>query len=163
MSSLIFRIRIRIHVCSRGFSGTWEPRMHYSQKKNEIDQKIVKKIYIQVTIIWAFHCYKDHKFSRGSSSFWLIRKYWQAYSVTCFWQKAFFESKSEEPFKRIFFHCYSRAQFIQWLGTIKDYPKPFDMTFGKIPELFDVNVDDLFNEGNNLRIYWSEETADGRR
>ena len=40
-----------------------------------------------------------------------------------------------------------RSQFIEWLGTISDYPKPFDMTFGRISELFDINVDDMFNEG----------------
>ena len=40
-----------------------------------------------------------------------------------------------------------RSQFIEWLGTIAEYPKPFDMAFGRIPELFDVNVDALFNEG----------------
>ena len=40
-----------------------------------------------------------------------------------------------------------RSRFVEWLGTIHEYPKPFDMTFGRISELFDVNVQELFNEG----------------
>ena len=59
-----------------------------------------------------------------------------------------------------------REQFLQWLETISEYPKPFDMTFGRLPELFDVNVDTLFKVGNpkagcladNL-----EKTKDGRK
>ena len=55
---------------------------------------------------------------------------------------------------------------MQWLETISEYPKPFDMTFGRLPELFDVNVDTLFKVGNpkagcladNL-----EKTKDGRK
>ena len=41
-----------------------------------------------------------------------------------------------------------RTQFVSWLNSIAEYPKPFDMSFGRLPELFDVNVDDLFNEGH---------------
>ena len=40
-----------------------------------------------------------------------------------------------------------RSQFIEWLGTIAEHPKAFDMTFGRITELFNVNADDLFAEG----------------
>ena len=45
-----------------------------------------------------------------------------------------------------------RDQFVEWLGSISEYPKPFDMTFGRIPELFDVNVDALFKVGEEMMI-----------
>ena len=41
-----------------------------------------------------------------------------------------------------------KGRFIDWLNSIQEFPKPYDMTFGRLPELFDINVDSLFNEGN---------------
>ena len=41
-----------------------------------------------------------------------------------------------------------KSRFVKWLSTIQDYPKPYDMTFKRIPELLNINVNGLFNEGN---------------
>ena len=41
-----------------------------------------------------------------------------------------------------------KSLFKKWLSSIRDYPKPYDMTFGRITELLDVNANSLFKEGN---------------
>ena len=41
-----------------------------------------------------------------------------------------------------------KSRFESWLTSIKDFAKPYDMTFGKISDIINVDVDSLFKVGN---------------
>jgi hypothetical protein len=40
-----------------------------------------------------------------------------------------------------------KGRFLEWLKSIQDYEKPYEMTFGPIPKLFDVDANSLFYLG----------------